>query len=69
MGTTAGTVVRFAILGPTTVDDGAGATSLPPGIPEAVLVVLLLHSPRAVQLDVLIDAVWPERPPMAAVES
>ncbi|WP_194921096.1 AfsR/SARP family transcriptional regulator [Catenulispora rubra] len=61
--------MRFAILGPTTVDDGAGPEELPPGIPEAVLVVLLLSSPRAVQLDVLIDAVWPERPPMAAVDS
>ncbi|MEZ0110254.1 DNA-binding SARP family transcriptional activator [Catenulispora sp. EB89] len=61
--------MRFAILGPTTVDHGAGPEELPPGIPEAVLVVLLLSSPRAVQLDVLIDAVWPERPPMAAVDS
>ncbi|MEY9855511.1 DNA-binding SARP family transcriptional activator [Catenulispora sp. GAS73] len=61
--------MRFAILGPTTVDHGAGPEELPPGIPESVLVVLLLSSPRAVQLDVLIDAVWPERTPMAAVES
>lgn len=61
--------MRFAILGPTTFDDGGGVAALPPGIPETVLVALLLNSPRTVQLDVLIDAVWPERPPMAAVDS
>ncbi|WP_194897242.1 AfsR/SARP family transcriptional regulator [Catenulispora pinisilvae] len=61
--------MRFAILGPTTVDDGVGVTELPSGIPEAVLVVLLLSSPRTVQLDALVDAVWADRPPAAAVDS
>ncbi|MBS2535871.1 winged helix-turn-helix domain-containing protein [Catenulispora sp. NF23] len=61
--------MRFAILGPTTVDDGVGVTELPSGIPEAVLVALLLSSPRMVQLDALVDAVWADRPPAAAVDS
>lgn len=61
--------MRFAVLGPTTVDDGTGEAAVPSGIPETVLVALLLSSPRAIRLDALIDTVWPERPSMAAVDS
>lgn len=59
--------LRFALLGP--VRAWHGATVLDVGTPQqqAVLAMLLLRAGRPVDLDELVDGVWGERPPRAAV--
>ncbi|OEU88873.1 regulator [Streptomyces abyssalis] len=61
--------LRFAVLGPVRV--WSGGTLLPPGSPrqQALLAALLLRGGRTATASELIDAVWGENPPEAAVAS
>lgn len=61
--------VRFAVLGPLTVDAGDGAIPVSAGLPRTVLAVLLLAPNTTMSTDRLIDEVWPAKPPRAALES
>ena len=56
--------MRFALLGPLTVSDPAGAQLTVPGPRQRVLLaVLLLHANRPVPADVLAELVWDGQPP------
>jgi DNA-binding SARP family transcriptional activator/tetratricopeptide (TPR) repeat protein/transcriptional regulator with XRE-family HTH domain len=60
--------VRFRVLGPLELRDGAGRL-IRLGAPKqrTLLAVLLLHANRAVGMDLLAEALWGERPPRSAV--
>jgi DNA-binding SARP family transcriptional activator/tetratricopeptide (TPR) repeat protein/transcriptional regulator with XRE-family HTH domain len=60
--------VRFRVLGPLELRDGAGRL-VRLGAPKqrTLLAVLLLHANRAVGSDVLVEALWGERPPVLAM--
>ncbi len=59
--------LRFAVLGPVRAWQGDRELDLGPPQQRAVLVALLLRGGRAVTVGELIDAVWGEDPPLAAV--
>jgi DNA-binding SARP family transcriptional activator/transcriptional regulator with XRE-family HTH domain len=60
--------VRFRVLGPLELRDGEGRL-VRLGAPKqrTLLAVLLLHANRAVGSDVLVEALWAERPPVLAM--
>ena len=58
--------MRFAVLGPLSVSLHGGAVSLGGRKQRTLLAVLLLDRNRAVSRDLLIDALWGERPPASA---
>jgi DNA-binding SARP family transcriptional activator/tetratricopeptide (TPR) repeat protein/transcriptional regulator with XRE-family HTH domain len=60
--------VRFRVLGPLELRDGAGRL-VRLGAPKqrTLLAVLLLHANQAVGVDLLAEALWGERPPGSAV--
>jgi len=64
-------VVRFAVLGPLTVDVAASGDPrpVPGGLPRAILASLLTAPNTTVSTDRLIDEVWPDGAPKSAVES
>jgi len=64
-------VVRFAVLGPLTVDVAAsgGPQPVPGGLPRAILASLLAAPNTIVSTDRLVDEVWPDGAPRSAVES
>lgn len=55
--------VRLGVLGPITASRGDEQVDLGPLKQSAVLAVLLLHANQPVSTDVIVDAVWAERPP------
>lgn len=59
-------MVRFAVLGPLTVDGGAGPTAMRAGLPRTLLAALLLDANTVVSTDRLSQALWGERPPRSA---
>jgi DNA-binding SARP family transcriptional activator len=60
-------MLRFALLGPVAVGEGAGELVVQPvGIPTTVLSVLLLNSNQVVPRERLVTAIWGEEPPTAA---
>jgi DNA-binding SARP family transcriptional activator/ABC-type branched-subunit amino acid transport system substrate-binding protein/outer membrane protein assembly factor BamB len=61
--------MRYEILGPLEVRDGARVLSLARGRQRVLLTVLLLHGNEVVSSEMLIDALWGESPPAAAVGS
>jgi DNA-binding SARP family transcriptional activator/Tfp pilus assembly protein PilF len=58
--------LRFRILGPVEVGNGAAWVSIAAPRHRAMLAYLLLHANRVVTIDALIDALWPEPPPPTA---
>jgi DNA-binding SARP family transcriptional activator/tetratricopeptide (TPR) repeat protein/transcriptional regulator with XRE-family HTH domain len=60
--------VRFRVLGPLELRDGAGRL-VRLGAPKqrTLLALLLLHANRAVGMDLLVEALWGERPPVLAM--
>jgi len=60
--------VRFRVLGPLELRDGGGRL-VRLGAPKqrALLAVLLLHANQAVGVDLLVEALWGERPPALAM--
>ena len=60
--------MRFRVLGPLELRDGEGRL-VRLGAPKQrmLLAVLLLHANRAVRVDLLVEALWGERPPVSAV--
>ncbi|WP_422772145.1 BTAD domain-containing putative transcriptional regulator [Plantactinospora sp. WMMC1484] len=56
--------MRFGILGPLQVSGGESTVTA--GRDRVVLAVLLLHAPRVVPVDELVDAVWDDDPPVTA---
>jgi DNA-binding SARP family transcriptional activator/tetratricopeptide (TPR) repeat protein/transcriptional regulator with XRE-family HTH domain len=60
--------VRFRVLGPLELRDGEGRL-VRLGAPKqrTLLAVLLLHANRAVGVDLLVEALWGERPPVLAM--
>jgi len=61
--------VRFEILGPLRVWDGATWSEVTGPQPRAVLAILLIEAGRAVTTDRLVDEVWGERPPGSALNT
>ena len=61
-----GNSVRFDLLGPVRVTSGADTVAVPAGIPQTLLVVLLLNANRVVPSEQLASVVWGDRPPRAA---
>jgi DNA-binding SARP family transcriptional activator len=61
--------MRYRILGPLEVQDGARDVPLGRGRQRLLLAVLLLHRNRALSSDRLIDALWGESPPPTAARS
>ena len=57
---------RFRILGPLEVRAGEGWTKIGAAKQRSVLATLLLRPGEPVSTDVLIDEVWPEKPPAKA---
>jgi DNA-binding SARP family transcriptional activator/DNA-binding beta-propeller fold protein YncE len=60
--------VRFRILGPLDLANGAGPHSLDAPKQRALLAVLLLHPNETVSSERLIDELWGERPPATAMK-
>ncbi len=60
--------MRFRILGPLDLANGAGPVSLDAPKQRALLGVLLLHPNEAVSSERLIDELWGERPPATAMK-
>jgi DNA-binding SARP family transcriptional activator len=60
--------MRFRILGPLEVRDGARLVPLGASKPRALLGMLLLHSNEVVSVDRLEDELWGERPPATAAK-
>jgi DNA-binding SARP family transcriptional activator/DNA-binding beta-propeller fold protein YncE len=60
--------MRFRILGPLDLTNGAGPVSLDAPKQRALLGVLLLHPNEAVSSERLIDELWGERPPATAAK-
>ncbi|MBQ0987099.1 winged helix-turn-helix domain-containing protein [Streptomyces sp. F63] len=58
--------MRFQLLGPLSVTDGADAVVLPPSKPTILLAVLLLHANSVVSAEHLQRAVWGEARPATA---
>src|SRR5881392_2423243 len=61
--------MRYGILGPLEVRDGARTVVLAQGGQRLLLSVLLLHANEAISSDRLIDALWGEAPPPTAARS
>src|SRR3954452_9703284 len=61
--------LEFRVLGPVQVATGSGAVELSPGKQLALLACLLVARGEVVSRDRLIDALWGERPPEAAVNA
>ena len=61
--------LRYGILGPLQVDDGAQTVQLTPGRQRLLLAVLLVHAGEAVTTDALIEALWDGEPPPSALRS
>src|SRR6059058_689770 len=59
----------FQVLGPVRVDAGSAAVEVPSGKQLALLACLLIVRGEVVSRDRLIDALWGERPPEAAVNA
>jgi len=59
--------LTFHLLGPLEVRADGVALSVGTRKQQTILALLALHAGRAVQLDELVDEVWPERPPASAV--
>jgi predicted ATPase/DNA-binding SARP family transcriptional activator len=62
-------VVKFRVLGPVQIADGSGAARLASGKQTALLACLLIARGEVVSRDRLIDALWGERAPAAAVNA
>lgn len=62
-----GAVVRFRMLGNLQVWDGTAWSSVRADQPRIVLAVFLTEAGRVVSTDRLVDEIWGERPPRAAV--
>lgn len=58
---------RFTVLGPVRVTRGGAELLVGSPQQRATLAVLLLHEGRPAQLDTLVEAVWDDDPPAAAV--
>lgn len=59
--------MRFGLLGPLEIVDGAGAPVDVGGHqPRTLLAVLLVAAGRAVSVDAIVDAIWGEEPPASA---
>ncbi|WP_235453842.1 AfsR/SARP family transcriptional regulator, partial [Streptomyces olivochromogenes] len=60
------TRLRFEVLGPLRVRQGERELDL--GFPQqrALLALLLLHTGRPVRMHEIVDALWPEQPPLSA---
>jgi hypothetical protein len=58
--------MRFGILGPLSVTDGAREIAVTAGRDRVVLATLLLRPGRIVGVDELIDALWADDPPATA---
>jgi DNA-binding SARP family transcriptional activator len=58
--------MRFGILGPVLVDDGAVAVAVPAARQRVLLAALLVHAGQAVSADALAEVVWDGSPPPAA---
>jgi DNA-binding SARP family transcriptional activator/tetratricopeptide (TPR) repeat protein len=61
--------MRFRVLGPLRVWDGTSWSPVPAPQQRVVLAVLLAEPGRTVSTDRLVDEVWGERPPPAAVSA
>ncbi|WP_433722746.1 BTAD domain-containing putative transcriptional regulator [Actinoplanes sp. CA-051413] len=59
-------MLRFRILGPLSVTAAGREVAITAGRDRVVLAMLLLHQGRIVGFEELIDAVWPDRPPVTA---
>jgi predicted ATPase/DNA-binding SARP family transcriptional activator len=59
--------MRFRVLGPLEIDDGAGPVALG-GKPRALLALLLLHANEPVPADRIVDALWGEAVPESAAK-
>src|ERR671934_910492 len=60
--------MRFSILGPLDLANGAGPVALEAPKQRALLAVLLLHPNETVSSARLIDELWGERPPATATK-
>src|SRR5262245_6702733 len=58
--------VRFRLLGPLRVWDGAAWSSIQAAQQRVVLSMLLIEAGRPVSTDRLVDELWPDKPPRAA---
>ena len=68
-GLTGGGRMRFGILGPLVVDDGAGPVGIPGGRQRALLAALLVHAGHAVSAEALAEVVWGGSPPPSATDT
>jgi DNA-binding SARP family transcriptional activator len=55
--------MQFLVLGPLEVRSAAGAVVVPRGSRQRLLLAALVHAPRVVSSQRLIDVLWGDRPP------
>ncbi|WP_306323812.1 MULTISPECIES: BTAD domain-containing putative transcriptional regulator [unclassified Streptomyces] len=58
--------MEFQLLGPVSINGGAGPVPLGPAKRRSLLATLLLRSPAAVSVDTLTEALWEDEPPQHA---
>jgi DNA-binding SARP family transcriptional activator len=61
--------LRFTVLGSFRVDRGGQAVDLGPRLQRALLAILVVEAGHVVPVDRLIDLLWREEPPAAAIAS
>ncbi len=61
--------MRFGILGPLEIHDGLRVVDVSAPKQRALLILLLIEAGRVVSPDVILDRLWPDRPPSAGLKT
>ncbi len=61
--------MRFGVLGPLTVESDGASVEISAPKQRALLILLIIEAGRTVPAEVILDRLWPERPPSAGLKT